>query len=66
MVLLEGKKAVSSPAMIQDSFFVGIYSINWRTAGDETTLLMSIMAMASRGRKGFFTSFVLFAWGKGF
>jgi hypothetical protein len=39
--------------MAQVSFFVGISSIYLCTAVDESTLLLSIMAMASYGRRAF-------------
>ena len=38
---------------VEDSFFVGIYSIYISMEFDESTLLLSIMAMASHGRQVF-------------
>jgi hypothetical protein len=38
---------------VQVSFFVSIYSIYLAMAFDESTLLLSIMAMASHGRQFF-------------
>ena len=38
---------------VQVSFFVSIYSIYLSMAFDESTLLLSIMAMASHGRQVF-------------
>jgi hypothetical protein len=38
---------------VQVCFFVSIFSIYRSTAVDESTLLLSIMAMASPGRQGF-------------
>jgi hypothetical protein len=52
MVILEGKYVDSSTRqlpMVQVCFFVGISSIYQCTAVGESTLLMSIMAMASHG-----------------
>jgi hypothetical protein len=51
---------------VQVSFFVGISIICPCMAFDETTLLMSIMAMASHGRRQVFHFFRLVCVGKGF